>query len=813
MSFRDLLPSAARGRRRRSRLLAAAPLLAAIAFAAPGGGEDRERQGPPGADAARPDSSDAWKQRRARHDATVWADERLAQQHEGTIVALWDALLAAARRGDERAKRSALAAVRFDELRIGSSRGVETLELGIERRDFADAQRTLAPRDWAMLLEELERAGLRLVQSEWHHARFTAPTATSPARSQVSVVLHVVDTAHDRRIAIDGELAVEWSGDRDARGNPIAAKIDATALRMLTRPGPAPFERSYSFDWPVRGGLSRLHPVLVYDLDGDARPEIVALGAAQTLWNEGQGRFRHAPLVESPVAFAETGVIADLDGDGHPDLLAPRARGDLLLYLGDASGRFPGEPRVTSFEEPLRAPSALSVGDVDADGDLDAWLAQYEPAYRGGQMPTPFYDANDGHPSHLLRNDGGGVLREATQASGLAPKRFRRTYASSFVDLDEDGDLDLLVVSDYAGVDLHHNDGRGRFGDANATLRADRHLFGMSASFADFDLDGRLDFFVAGMASTTARRLEALGLGRSDRPEVQEMRMRMGFGNRMYLAGDDGWREPPFREQVARTGWTWGTSAFDFDNDGDADLFAGNGHASGESTKDYCSNFWTHDIYDASSEPDPALEALFAEIGGPVAQGRESWDGYQKNRLLSNRAGKGFVDVAFLMGVADEFDTRSALGADLDQDGRVDLVVVEDRAAAGQKLHVYRNRLETGNAWIGLRLREEGRGISPVGAAVRVRTPERTLVGRVVTGETLMGQHPATLHFGLGREPRVLSIEVRWVDGSSCVLRDPEPGRYHLAPSPYEYGYQKGLGSVLKSQWTCLVARNSSRPS
>ena len=289
--------------------------------------------------------------------------------------------------------------------------------------------------------------------------------------------------------------------------------------------------------------------------------------------------------------------------------------------------------------------------------------------------------------------------------------------------------------------------------------------------------------------------------------------MRMGYGNRMYLARDDGWHEPAFRDQVARTGWTWGTSALDFDNDGDSDLFAANGHASGESTKDYCSNFWTHDIYDASSEPDPALEALFAELGAPVAERRESWDGYQKKRLLVNRAGRGFVDAAFLLGVADEFDGRSAVGADLDLDGRVDLVVVEDRGAAGQKLHVVLNRLETGNAWIGVRLREYGRGVSPVGAAVRVRTPERTLVGRVVTGETLMGQHPPTLHFGLGKSPRVEALEVRFADGSECALREPAPGRYYEVPSPYEYGYQKDLGAVSKSQWTCLVARNSSSPS
>ena len=50
--------------------------------------------------------------------------------------------------------------------------------------------------------------------------------------------------------------------------------------------------------------------------------------------------------------------------------------------------------------------------------------------------------------------------------------------------------------------------------------------------------------------------------------------MRMAFGNRMYLAADSGWREPEFSEQIARTGWTWGTTTLDFDNDGDPDIFA-----------------------------------------------------------------------------------------------------------------------------------------------------------------------------------------------------------------------------------------------
>ena len=113
---------------------------------------------------------------------------------------------------------------------------------------------------------------------------------------------------------------------------------------------------------------------------------------------------------------------------------------------------------------------------------------------------------------------------------------------------------------------------------------------------------------------------------------MQAMRMRMAFGNRMYLSGDAGWREPAFRSEVARTGWTWGTTAFDFDNDGDPDIFAANGNESGESTVDYCTNFWTHDIFDGSSESSEPLGDLFNERIAGLVDGSDSQPGPRQIR-------------------------------------------------------------------------------------------------------------------------------------------------------------------------------------
>jgi hypothetical protein len=757
---------------RRDRALAPASVTVALLLATLAGcGEDR---------ATTPKSLEDWIAHHERLEQTVWAGEFISQKYEKTLVALWDALLRADRKGEPETKAEILGAVVFNQLTIGNLQRTETLDHGIELFESKPPYATLTHGDWLKRIEQFERDGYRLIQSEWHHVGFTPPGKDAPARSKIEIALHLIEGSEIRRIIVEGALEVTWSDRLDDRGHPIPAAIDATGVRVLTRHGPPPFERIARFERKIPGGRSGIHPVLVYDLNRDGLPDVIGVGALRVLWNRGEGRFEKARLVEHPYQLTETGVIADMNGDSHPDLLSTRARGDLVLYLGDADGHFPNEPKLTPrFQQPLRGPSSLTVGDVDGDGDLDVWLTQYKPPYQGGQMPYPYYDANDGYPSYLLLNDGQGNFSFATAAAGLEEKRFRRTYASTFVDLDDDGDLDLLVISDFAGIDLYHNDGSGHFTDANDTLRGDRHLFGMSASFADYDLDGRLDFFVAGMASATARRLEAMNLGRVDRPDMQQMRMRMAFGNRMYLARDEGWSEPDFRDQVARTGWTWGTTAFDFDNDRDPDLFTANGHISGRSTRDFCVNFWCHDIYDGMSEPNEALGLLMRKRMSVLDSGAESWDGHQTNQLLMNLDGAGFVNVSFLMGVADSFDSRSAVSGDFDLDGRVDLVVIEDHGLQGQRLHVYGNRLETGNHWIGIRLFEEGNGVSPVGATVSVRTPEQTHVGRIGTGETVLGQHPTTLHFGLGSSTRVESIEVRWPGGLTRTVHNPEIDRYH----------------------------------
>lgn len=78
----------------------------------------------------------------------------------------------------------------------------------------------------------------------------------------------------------------------------------------------------------------------------------------------------------------------------------------------------------------LKYPMVLSCGDADRDGDLDIFIGQYKGPYENGTLPTPFYDANDGHPFYLLRNEGSFRFADVTADSGLAARRRRRIYSA-----------------------------------------------------------------------------------------------------------------------------------------------------------------------------------------------------------------------------------------------------------------------------------------------------------------------------------------------------------------------------------------------
>jgi hypothetical protein len=732
--------------------------------------------------------------RRAELDRTVWAPEIDALRHEAVIVRHWDAL-----RADARFERVD-AAVEFGVLRIGNATLPDTFEHGIRAGRFEAPGTELDRAAWTRQLQAWRVAGWRLEQSEWRHARFVPAQGARAARSVFWVALHALQEQPERRLVIRGELEVQWrSGNPQARDGangpnaaadeiaPVPEVIDATRLEWLARAGETPFHHVVAADITPSDPAAALQEMslMLYDLDADGRSEIVLPRHNRVFWNRGQGTFRPAALFESGAdATVHAALCADFDGDGHADIAAADRAG-LLLFSGGAEGCFTVAPRrIWVAREPLPNPFVLTAGDIDLDGDLDLWLAQYKVPFQDGQMPTPYYDANDGHPSYLLANDGRGGFDDRTAEAGLAAKRQRRTYSSSFVDIDGDVDLDLVVVSDFAGVDIHLNQGAGHFRDATAGWIEAAHAFGMAHSLADFDGDARLDLFVVGMNSFAAGRLEALGLGRAAFPGHQRFRRLMTAGN-LFLVQREGRLLPSVSGgATARSGWSWGVASGDWDNDGDVDLCVVNGHISGITAQDYESQFWRHDLYAGTSNSDPRLDAYFAAAQRRYQAAGHSYGGFEKNRCYLNRGRDGFLEAAYLLGLSAEDDCRNAACEDLDGDGRLDLIVTAFTTIPKptQRLHIFPNFTERVGNWIAVRLRESGDGRSPIGAEVVVRTRRNVQARWLVAGDSYRTQHAPVAHFGLGEVEAVQELVVRWPDGRRTRLDNPGINRAHAVP-------------------------------
>ena len=477
---------------------------------------------------------------------------------------------------------------------------------------------------------------------------------------------------------------------------------------------------------------------------------------------------------------AEAGLLADLNGDGNVDYIGGNsADGSLLLFLGNNEGSFIEAPLKFNLP-PLKGLHALSAADIDGDNDLDLFIGQWKAPYLGGSMPTPYYDANDGYPDYLLRNDGNNIFIDITDQSGLAKKRDRRTFSASLVDLNFDTHPDLVVVADFSGLDFYINDGKGSFTDKTEDFGDEKYAFGMSHTFGDWNSDGIQDLCLVGMSSTTARRLDGLGITKPGYEKYSMMRAPMTFGNRLYTRDTKGnFTQPKFTASAARSGWSWGCTATDFDLDGDTDLYVVNGHISGNSAKDYCTRFWCHDLYTGNSKPNTVLDDLFqTELLSGLGKDF-SWNGFEHNAMYLNQSGKDFLNAGFLLGSAFEYDSRSVLATDMDENGTQDLIVVEYNVKTmSQRLHIYKNTIDSDNSWIGINL-ADNEITSPIGSVITAKSKSRNWSKIIVNGDGFTSQGPSRAHFGLGKIKEISEIEVVWPNGQKTTISNPKTNQYH----------------------------------
>jgi len=557
---------------------------------------------------------------------------------------------------------------------------------------------------------------------------------------------------HGRRQTVSG---ASCPGKRRLRGSgrSAIALVDVTARlgvrhRYWTRYG----DNNRDQTVPTFGG-----GIGMEDLDGDGLPDLLLTSGPdprgspglRVLLNRGPAGFldvtRRSGLSISGWIMGL--AVADVDGDGDRDVyVTAYGRNYLLINRGD--GTFTDETDRRGVQDRRWSTGAV-FWDYDQDGRLDLFVANYEdvsriiprlePMYRlqtrvfrSKNMPMPLFFA--GQPNSLFRQNPDGTFSDVTRISGLLERR-RSLGAISF-DYDQDGLVDLYVANDLDPNSLYRNNGDGTFSEvgkiSNTDLGGDGRLqSSMGLSVADPDGDGDLDLVVTNYAL-----------------EHNTLYDNTGRGAFVDATGCFGIREPSWSPLG------WGVGLHDFDNDGLLDLFVANGQL----FPDWQMRRWRAALTGQSTLVGKGYARQMAGhvsfIHGPYAQ---------RNQVFRNLDGARFAEVtggALPRGLEPRVSRGAAFG-DLDNDGDVDLVVLNYNAGA----RVLRNVSRGQGSWLKVRLRGRSGNRDGVGARVTVRGGGRVFVGQVLSGSSYLSHDTLELEFGLGRLKVADRIEVTWPGG------------------------------------------------
>ena len=421
-------------------------------------------------------------------------------------------------------------------------------------------------------------------------------------------------------------------------------------------------------------------------------------------------------------------AAADFDGDGFVDLYVT-GLGGATLYRNRGDGTFEDVTQKTKTTAPGWSTSA-GWFDYDRDGRLDLFVARYmdwdfergtlycgSPQVRAYCHPDNF----KGAAPLLFHQKPDGTFEEVSERAGVTDAT-GKSLGVALADFDNDGLTDIFVANDNARQFLFRNKGDGTFEDVAllAGVGYDENgksFSGMGVDAADYDNDGFVDVFVTALSNETYPLFRNNG--------------DVTFSYATSTTGV-GLVTVPFSG--------WGARFADFDNDGLRDIFVAQGHV---------------------------LDTIEKTAGYLT---------YKQPPLLMRNTGKGFVNVSTSAGLTTALAARGAAFGDIDNDGDTDVVLGQTDGPAV----ILRNN-GTRNHWLGLALVGAKGNRQALGARLTVTDSAggRQIFDVTSAGSYLSSSDPRII-VGLGNRTGVRAVEVRWPDGQTQTISNPQIDRYVL---------------------------------
>lgn len=422
-------------------------------------------------------------------------------------------------------------------------------------------------------------------------------------------------------------------------------------------------------------------------------------------------------------------AVGDYDNDGFEDLFLTYW-GQNALYRNNGNGKFTDTTEKSKLKtNETRWGSGATFIDYDRDGDLDLFVANYlifdiakvPEAGKGANCVWKGIPVNCG-PKGLptdtnlfYQNNGDGTFSDVSVNSGVAKVTGRYSMTAIVTDYNSDGWPDIYVACDSTASTLYRNNKNGTFTDVSlesgtAYSEDGNAQAGMGVSIGDYDGDGLTDIFKTHFAD--------------DLPILYRNSGREYFEDASRLAGFDHTRHVQ-----------WGTGFADFDNDGWVDILTVTGN-----------------VY-------PEIEKIFKEYP------------YRGPRLVYQNLGNGrFKDFTAQAGsgVAETKSSRGSAYGDFDNDGDIDIVVMN----MNEPPSLLRNDLRSTNNWLTIKLTGTKSNRSAIGARVTLKNGTRMQTREVTSQSSYYSHNDLRVHFGLGVNHATETIEIRWPNGNVETIKN-----------------------------------------